>query len=267
MEAELIVGEDKLSVNLTALPLLSAEKKRLEDELSKARVFQRSMLPPPRWERDGLRIDALYASCNELGGDLYDYEIDEQGRMAVIVADVSGHGVSAAMLTGIVKLAFHGGRGDGHGPGDVVRRIAAAMRAFDPAMFVTCICLRVCPRTRQLEYANAGHPAGWLWGADRDATPLADTGPMISAAWPDEALWETRAIALRAGDRALLYTDGLETVTVEGESFGRDRIMEVVRSNPDGGTRQLQALIGAARQFAGSAGFADDISMVALSVV
>src|SRR5262249_22713543 len=106
--------------------------KRLETEISEARVFQQSLLPEREARVNGVSICCRYTPCSALGGDLYDYADAGAGRTAVLIADVSGHGVSAAMLTGIVKSAFHLAHVDGFEPDAVVRRVSTGLAAFSP---------------------------------------------------------------------------------------------------------------------------------------
>src|SRR5712691_1003093 len=80
---------------------------RLEAELEEARAFQKSLLPAEEARVEGIAVCARYVPCSELGGDFFDYAAAGKGRATVLVADVSGHGAAAAMLTGIVKAAFH----------------------------------------------------------------------------------------------------------------------------------------------------------------
>ena len=81
--------------------------RHLEGQLSEARAFQMTMLPPPKARLAGFDIHAAYFPCEAIGGDLYDYASAAEDSVAVVIADVAGHGASAAMLTGIVKSAFH----------------------------------------------------------------------------------------------------------------------------------------------------------------
>ena len=96
---------------------------RLEKEMAEARAFQQSLLPEREKVVNGLAICCRYTPCARLGGDLYDYAAVESGETALLIADVSGHGVSAAMLTGVVKSAFHASRADGFDPLAVVHRV------------------------------------------------------------------------------------------------------------------------------------------------
>ena len=212
---------------------LAAENRRhvarLEDELAQARAFQESLLPARHAKRPGLVLHARYESCAELGGDLFDHADAGEGRTAFLVADVSGHGVSAAMLTGIVKAAFHDAHVEAFGPLDVVGRVASALRTFDAGRFVTLFAGRFDPRERALEYVNAGHPPPFLWGVERPLERLARTGSMISPAFPDLG-WERAERELRPGDRLLVYTDGITEARSEEELFGEARLVRLLES-------------------------------------
>ena len=135
---------------------------RLERELAEARAFQRGLLPLPDMVIDRLAVSCRYESCAELGGDLCDYVSIGPGRIAVLVADVMGHGVSAAMLTGVVKSAFRAASPDGYEPRAMVQRLWTNMDAFGSERFVTLIAAVVSLDERRVDYINAGHPAGLL---------------------------------------------------------------------------------------------------------
>ena len=117
--------------------------KRLETEMAEARAFQQSLLPDRETVVNGVAVCCRYTPSSALGGDLYDYAASA-GRTALLIADVSGHGVSAAMLTGIVKSAFHASHVDGFDPSAVVQRVSAGLAAFSPDRFVTLVAALIC---------------------------------------------------------------------------------------------------------------------------
>ena len=144
---------------------------RLETEMAEARAFQQSLLPDPETIVNRLAISCRYTPCSGLGGDLYDYAAGDSGQTALLIADVSGHGVSAAMLTGVVKSAFYASRVDGYEPLAVVHRVWSGVAAFGPERFVTLFAALVAPDEGRLRYVNAGHPSSILWG-ERRAIPF-----------------------------------------------------------------------------------------------
>src|SRR5262249_29478765 len=129
---------------------------RLEREIAEARAFQRGLLPANEAVLNRVAICCRYEPFAGLGGDLYDYA-QSAGRTAVLIADVSGHGVSAAMLTGIVKSAFHASHVDGYEPSEVVQRVWTGLAAFSAERFVTMVAALFAPVERRLTYVNAGH--------------------------------------------------------------------------------------------------------------
>lgn len=211
---------------------------RLERELEAARRFQQGLLPAQKAHIGSIAISASYAPCDELGGDLFDYVDAGGGRVAGLVADVSGHGVSAAMLTAIVKSAFHDATDDGFRPASVVRRIARGLSTFEDDRFVTLFCFELDPAARRLDYVNAGHPAAVLWSGSDPPRELPLTGPMVSPAFPDLE-WESGAVELGSSGRLFVYTDGIVEARIGDELFGDDRLRTALEDSPREGADAL----------------------------
>jgi sigma-B regulation protein RsbU (phosphoserine phosphatase) len=247
---------------------LSAENRRhtarLEAELAAARTFQHSLLPASSACLDGVSIDARYLPCTELGGDFYDYASPGPGRVTLLIADVAGHGASAAMLTGVVKAAFDASGVHDYEPRAVVRRIAEGVRPFELERYVTALCVRVDRQRRTLEYVNAGHPSGILWGG-ADTVNLDSTGLFISSAFPD-AQWAQPVCPIGSGQRLLLFTDGLSERENNSEPFGEGRILQEIRLHPEGGAVLLDALLEAAARFDGGAPSRDDLAVITAAI-
>ncbi|MCP3917452.1 MAG: SpoIIE family protein phosphatase [bacterium] len=235
---------------------------RLEGQLEEARRFQASLLPGVEADIAGTRIAARYHPCEALGGDFYDFTNAGAERAAFIVADVSGHGVSAAMLTGIVKSAFHDAHAEGFAPGAVSERIARALRPFDDDRFVTMFCGRVEGGT--LEYANAGHPPPLLGRPGTSPRQLKLTGPMISPAFSD-LTWSVERARLEAGERLLVYTDGVTEMRGEEGLYGDARLTEAFCGAESSGPELLDMLLSSVRAFAAGRPEDDDLTLLTLS--
>lgn len=240
---------------------------RLEQDLAEARSFQQGLLPAPEARLDGLDLRFRYVPCAALGGDFCDYVSAGEGRTAVIVADVAGHGVSAAMLTGIVKSAFHAAAAQGHEPRAVAERVWGALASFGPERFVTLLCLRLSPEggARRLEYVNGGHPAGLLWKASGGLVELPPTGPIVSPALPREfCRWEQRAERVARGDGVLLYTDGAsEALSADDRFFGTERIAAALTGGP-AAEDPLERILAAIRSHCGGRPLSDDLTLLSL---
>jgi phosphoserine phosphatase RsbU/P len=240
---------------------------RIERELEAARVFQTSLLPPPRAERDGVAIALHYEPCSALCGDFCDYVLDEGGAMAMIVCDVSGHGAPAAMLTGMIKQAFHAAAPEQHAPGVILQRIATAIRLFPDGRHLTAQAVRLRPAAGTLEYANAGHLPGLLARVDGTIVRLDSTAPLIHPALP-EWPWEQRVVPMAPGDQLVVFTDGLtEAPGADGALLGLERVLEVLRGAARAGTDSLDpiaALRGELARFTHERPLADDLTLAVI---
>jgi serine phosphatase RsbU (regulator of sigma subunit) len=237
---------------------------RLERELAEARAFQQGLLPTPEMEIDRLVISSRYVSCYELGGDLCDYVSIGSGRVALLVADVMGHGVSAAMLTGVVKSAFRASNADGYEPIAVVQRLWRNMAAFGYERFVTLIAAVVSIDDGRLDYVNAGHPAGLLHTGDGRVAQLASTGPLVSPAFSTLS-WRQQSVAFHAGDLLLLYTDGVSDALVDEYELAEDLFLNIVRQHGSGAP-VLDAILEQARERFGGRPQPDDLTLLTATV-
>lgn len=240
--------------------------KRLETEMAEARAFQQSLLPERERIINRVAVCCRYAPCSGLGGDLYDYASAADGQTALLMADVSGHGVSAAMLTGIVKSAFYASHIDGFDPVSVVDRVSMGLAAFSSDRFVTLIAVLISPEARRLQYVNAGHPPMLLWGSAREPLWLASTGPLISPALVG-IRWEAPVIPMKKGDHLLLYTDGVWEPLANEDGRAEERFTNAVTRAPDGGATLLDTiLVDVHRELAGHLQ-PDDLTLLTARVV
>jgi len=245
-----------------------AHVSRLECELRAARVFQLSLLPAATASRNGFEVSFLYEPCDELGGDFCDYVLRDDAPGAILVSDVSGHGAPAAMITGMVKQAFHAAVDQDFAPSAVLERIAAASRLFPDGKYVTATAVRFGPAAATLDYASAGHPPALLLGHDRSIVTLDPSAPMIHPSLPAWSC-EQRVVRMEVGDRLLLYTDGLtEAQNSEGDEFGFERLVALLpqlAEPPASADARGAALLAALRQelarFAGGRPLDDDLTL------
>lgn len=240
--------------------------RRLEREMGEARAFQQSLLPDREAIVNGVAISCRYTPCTALGGDLYDYAVTAGADTALLIADVAGHGVSAAMLTGIVKSAFNASHVDGFEPGAVVQRVSAGLAAFRPDRFVTLVAALISPERRQLRYVSAGHPPILLWGEAREPIWLESTGPLVSPALPTST-WEAPVVAMHAGDQVLLYTDGVWEALADDDGRAERRFTMAIERASAGGAPLVDAILADVQHALAGHPQPDDLTLLSARVL
>jgi len=238
---------------------------RLETEMAEARAFQQSLLPDRETVVNGVAVCCRYTPSSALGGDLYDYAAST-GRTALLIADVSGHGVSAAMLTGIVKSAFHASHVDGFEPAAVVQRVSMGLAAFSPDRFVTMVAALISPEERQLRYVNAGHPPVALWGRTRQLRWLHSTGPLVSPALM-ESTWESPVVPIHEGDHLLLYTDGISDALADDNGKSEKGFTRIIDRASEGGAPLLDTILADVHRRLAGRPQPDDLTLLTASVL
>ena len=238
---------------------------RLETEMAEARAFQQSLLPDREAVINGLAICCRYAPCAQLGGDLYDYAGAGSAETALLVADVCGHGVSAAMLTGVVKSAFHAARAEGFDPLAVVHRVWHALTPFSAQRFVTLFTALIAPAAGQLKYVNAGHPSIPLWNGAGEPIWLDSTGPLISPVLTGS--WDVRTARVDERSQILLYTDGVSESLADADGCAKSRIQAAISNHARGGMELLDAIVDAVEVTLAGRTQSDDLTLLTARVL
>lgn len=234
-------------------------------ELAMARGIQQHLLPlsPPRF--DGGRLVSEYQALAEVGGDFIDYHIDSSGRLGIFIGDASGHGVPAALIGSMAKIALEHTREVMDQPATVVSHLNRALADRTNDNFVSAIYAVFEPQQRRLRYVNAGHPAPYLLRSGAPS-PLSGQGKLL-ALLPD-AVWQEHSIELQAGDAILFVTDGaLECRQADGNALGEQAIEEIIGELAKESVEALPTcLILRLREIVGERGFEDDVTVVLLQV-
>jgi len=192
--------------------VLEGQADAIERDLHRAEIIQRSLLPHEAPALTDFNVRTLYRPGHTIGGDLYDVVMMDERHLALVVADASGHGVSAAMLSVLFKNHLDlrdPETGVPYRPGWALTRINASLRASPPApgVFVTSACCLLDTEERRLLVASAGHPPLLLLRASGAVEMIDHTGPALGLEADVE--YGEREITLQENDRVLIFTDGL----------------------------------------------------------
>ena len=237
----------------------------LARELQLAREIQQSLLPRVTPDVPGLRIDGAYLPMSAVAGDFYDLSLCN-GRLVVIIADVSGHGVPAALVASMMKVAFAAESERYDEPGDILAGINRALTGKFERAYVTAFCVAIDRARGTLAYAAAGHPPALVRRRDGRVDRLAEGGIILTLV-PD-ALYETTSVPFETGDYVLLFTDGLLEAARHGteEFFGDNELHRVVGRLSS--RNVVQAVLDAHRGWIGpEAPLADDVTIVSVQSV
>ncbi len=241
-------------------------KSILEEELAVARRIQRQFLPRslPRTAR--LDLAGLNVQSREVGGDYYDLMDAGDGQHLIVIADVAGKGVPAALLASMVQASVRTQSQDRKPVGEMMRLLNRLVYDATPEdRFATCFLARVGGDDISVSFANAGHNFPLLLPAAGGCRPLEEGG--IPLGISPEFLYGENATRLEAGDSLLLYTDGItDARNLAGEDYGEERLVRLAKSLPRSLNAEdlILAVAEDVSRFTGGAEQMDDITLVAL---
>ncbi|MCC9599896.1 SpoIIE family protein phosphatase [Stieleria sp. JC731] len=241
------------------------KQQEVEQDLRLATDVQKAFLPQSSPETSGWEFDSFYRAANHIGGDYYDYIQLPDGRVAVVVADVVGHGVAAAMFMAKLSAETRFCLASESDVAHAIECLNDRMSALEVERFVTFLMVVVDPNQEAVTIVNAGHMPPIVRrngngeilepGADQSGLPIAIMSGME---------YEAVSLPVKPGDFLLLYTDGInEAMDFKDEEFGIDTIRELV-SKTDEVTSIKDRIVGSVLQHIGDAPPFDDMCLVAI---
>jgi len=208
----------------------------IQKELEIARRIQTDILPAAYPSSAHFRIAARYVPMTSVAGDFYDFLITNPQQAGLLIADVSGHGVPAALIASMVKLAATSQRANAADPAALLAGMNSVLHGNTQSQFVTAAYVHLDAESSTLRYSAAAHPPMLLLRGG-EVTPIEENGLMLAAF--SFATYATAVHSIQPGDRLLLYTDGLlEAANSSNEEFGPDRLAKLLKDTAPHDTEQ-----------------------------
>jgi serine phosphatase RsbU (regulator of sigma subunit) len=231
-------------------------------DLQIARRVQEALVPQRPFSSPRLEIRSAYIPSEVLSGDFYDYFVQDDS-MYLFVADVSGHGLPAAILVSLLKSYIHTEAANDRSLSDFMARLNDFLFSVSlPTQFATAALFRI-DEGREVIYSNAAHPPFLLHQRETRRTLVLEQPSNLLGAMPN-MLFEEHSVTVSPGDTLFVYTDGLtDRVNRDGDFYSIDRIAAVLERTPDADlTATYDAIYADVRDFAATEEFKDDIAFV-----
>jgi serine phosphatase RsbU (regulator of sigma subunit) len=238
-------------------------------ELAIAKGIQLGLLPTSTPEVPGIALGGICIPAQEVGGDYYDYLLHDDGRLDLVIADVSGHNVGAALIMAETRTMIRSRRDHLNSPRDILCELNQFFYEdlTRAELFVTLFYLQYQPGTRQITYASAGHSPTLLWQTKSNTCLRLDPEGLIIGVKEDYP-YEQESLKLEVGDVLLLYTDGvIEAENDKSELFGESRLVQLLsEKNQLPPQALINHIVEQVQLFSGHHSFLDDVSLIVMQV-
>jgi serine phosphatase RsbU (regulator of sigma subunit) len=240
----------------------------INNELEMAKRIQLSILPRETPKIEGLDIAARYVPMGSVAGDFYDFIVVDEQHVGILIADVSGHGLPAALIASMLQVALAGQFAQASDPARVLGGLNQTLCGKFSHHFVTAAYLFVDMEKNSMSYSAAGHPPLLLWHRSTGSASEVTENGLILGYFP-KATYSVLRMPVEKGDRVVLYTDGiLEAKDPSDEMFGIDRFKQFLGTNHTLGSNEFSdALLEELSLWTGQPrgqGQQDDITLLAL---
>jgi phosphoserine phosphatase RsbU/P len=248
---------------------VDSSNKTLEREINLAKNIQTKLLNGEKPKLDNDEISGVSIPARLIGGDYFDFYPLNNGKLRVVIGDVMGKGIPAAMLMILTRGAFRTAAESTQGPGDTLtvmnNAIYADLRKLNS--FVTVFCADWEPQTGTFTYANAGHSLPEIVRRETGRIPAPRIRGVMLGGLPNQVYKEEK-VSLIDGDLVFLYTDGIiEAQNSDGEMYKTERLQDVLKNNVSNSASDVEtAVIASVNKFTEGMPQKDDITMVTLKV-
>jgi phosphoserine phosphatase RsbU/P len=218
---------------------LALQLEELREELATARLVQLSILPSQVPQMKGLDIAARYMAASSVAGDFYDFIVIDEQHLGILVADVSGHGMPAALISSMIKIALSSQMANAADPAKVIFGLNQALCGKFDQHFVTAAYSLIDLEKRTLTYSGAGHPPMWLWGPGVEGVREVEENGLFLGRFP-WATYTSVELPLNPDTWILMYTDGVsEMANPREEEFGTTHYKQFLLSSQSGSATQF----------------------------
>jgi phosphoserine phosphatase RsbU/P len=260
-------GEAEIALTSAGEEAAAERHRRIDDELALGRRIQRSFVALVAPEVPGYDVASHYEQAHEVGGDFFDlFRLLRRGRpLSVVVADVTGKGVAAALLMAFARPLIHAAIDHATGPADALERTNRVLRERHASLFITALCGSLTLSSGRLRLANAGHEPPLLVRRDGSPIePMEGSGPLLGA-FGSLDLPEI-VTDLAPGDMVVLYTDGVtDARSVSGERFEDARLLAAIDAARGGSAHDVvESIRGEVDRFQAGMLPADDVTVVVI---
>jgi phosphoserine phosphatase RsbU/P len=261
--------QHSLTEYIENLATTTAAKEKIESELNIARDIQLKILPDgknPLPEYSEFKLSAFIKSARAVGGDLYDFFFIDDNRLGIVVGDVSGKGVPAALFMSATSKLLRGIADSSMNAGQIMTKLSKGMGYNnDMMMFVTCFFGILDIKTGQLEYTNAGHNPPYMIKAGCAPEDVSDShGPPLAIS---DTEYGVSSLLMAPGDTLMIYTDGVnEAMNRDQQQFGNKKLVAVLLEQNHASPQQyIAAVKNALNEFTDGFEPSDDITMLAIT--
>ena len=267
-----LIARVRALISLATSAKLDRELAVIKRDIQIAHEIQKAILTRDIPSIQGVRIALRYEPMAELGGDFYDVQMISDNTLGVLLADVSGHGIPAALICAMLKVAYSFHRLETAEPAVLMKRICRTMYNYTGGQFITACYVCIDITGMKIRYANAGHWPLLIWRKTEQRI-IADTENGLPIGWSAEEDYPLIERDLCPGDRIILYTDGvIEARDGANRMFGEEGLCGIVMRDSDRPVGEfIKELIHAVAEWTGRGdadiGFDDDITVIAIDIV
>ncbi|MCK6381440.1 MAG: SpoIIE family protein phosphatase [Leptospiraceae bacterium] len=238
-------------------------------ELKIAKNIQKSILPTKMPKNERWAVVSKYQPMQSVGGDFFDFSLSEEGGLGVIVADVSGHGVPAALISAMLKVAFSSARDHIKDPVEMLNRIFYSLKDKLGGNFITISYFYIRPDAKSMIHSNAGHLSLIIQRRETDEFIFSKPKGSLLGGLAKTLKFEIDEIRIQPNDRIIFYTDGVtETRNSSGEMIDEEGLQEFMRNHISSDLSKIPDLLETyAKEWSGKSSFDDDLTFGVIEIL